>query len=67
MITYWSIPMLRCFESANGIKGDCHHSRIITAAKVAGVGHHPIGSAVDNDSTLLYEAERHYGQTELKH
>ena len=54
-----SRSMPRNDKSANVIAGDCHHSRMLTAVRVAGTGYHLTGPDVDITSTPLTRLKDH--------
>ena len=53
-----SEPMLGSDKSANGTSSPCHHSRTVTASRVAGTGQHLTGPDSENMSEPPDQVER---------
>ena len=55
-------PMPGSDKSANGTSSSCHHSRTVTASRVAGTGQHLTGSDSENMSEPPDQVERLHDQ-----
>ena len=64
--TSWSGPMLGSDKSASGTSSPCHHSRRVTASRVAGTGQHLTRPDSENMPEPLDQVERPCDQPEQR-